>query len=152
MYWTTGEGKIQRANLKDGSGVEDLVTGLGYPHSIALDVAASKMYWTHSNWQDLWAGKKTSKIQRANLDGSSVEDLVTELVNPYGIALDVAAGKMYWAHNDTSPADIFAGKEYDKTGKIQRANLDGSGIEDLVTELDWPADIALDLAVGPTGN
>ena len=36
-------------------------------------------------------------IQRANLDGSAVEDLViTSLDNPYGIALVVAGGKIYW--------------------------------------------------------
>jgi hypothetical protein len=34
-----------------------------------------------------------SRIQRANLDGSGVEDLVTTGLNsPWGIALDVAAG------------------------------------------------------------
>ena len=35
----------------------------------------------------------TGKIQCANPDGSSVEDLVTGLGSPYGIALDVAGGK-----------------------------------------------------------
>ena len=71
------------------------------------------------------------KIQRANLDGSNIEDLVTQgLSGPAGIALDVAGGKMYWT-NDWS------------TGKIQRANLDGSNVEDLVIELREPAGIAL---------
>ena len=37
---------------------------------------------------------------------------------PWGIALDVAGGKMYWTD---------AGSD-----KIQRANLDGSGVEDLI--------------------
>ena len=66
------------------------------------------MYWT--DWE-------TDKIQRANLDGSQIEDLVTTgLDSPSSLALDVAGGKMYW---------IDAG-----TDKIQRANLDGSQIED----------------------
>ena len=39
MYWTDrGSDKIQRANL-DGSGVEDLVTGIDRPYIIALDLA-----------------------------------------------------------------------------------------------------------------
>ena len=43
------------------------------------------IYWTDDD-----------KIQRANLDGSNVENLVTQgLVDPEGIALDVAGGKMY---------------------------------------------------------
>ncbi len=86
--------------------------------------ASGKMYWT----DDI-----TAKIQRANLDGSSVEDLVTTGLNaPQGIAVDPASGKMYWT-------DIA-------THKIQRANLDGSNVEDLVTTgLSGPFGIALDL-------
>ena len=66
------------------------------------------MYWTDGG---------TDKIQRANLDGSDVEDLVTPAqgvgtVAPLGIALDVASGKMYWADYNAD--------------KIRRANLDGS--------------------------
>ena len=58
---------------------------------IALDVAAGKMYWTTFD---------VATIQRAGLDGSNVEDLVSEfrgyLVTPQDIALDAIAGKMYW--------------------------------------------------------
>ena len=47
------------------------------------------MYWTDD--------RRTDKIQRANLDGSNIEDLVTQgLSGPAGIALDVEGGKMYW--------------------------------------------------------
>ncbi len=85
-----------------------------------------------------WTDIATEKIQRANLDGSNIEDLVTEaqgLVSPMAIALDMAAGKMYWADASTE--------------KIQRANLDGSNVEDLVTEgLANPMGIALDMAAG----
>ena len=51
------------------------------------------MYWT--DWgtgPDLG----TAKIQRANLDGSNIEDLVTRLDTPRGPVLDVVGGKMYW--------------------------------------------------------
>ena len=69
-----------------------------------------------------WTDLGTDKIQRANLDGSDVQDLVklrhSRYGGPFGIALDVEGGKMYWTDNDTD--------------KIQRANLDGSNIEDLV--------------------
>ena len=62
-----------------------------------------------------WTDLDTKKIQRANLDGSNVQDLVTRtqgLSLPGGIALDIAGGKMYWVDFGTE--------------KIQRANLDGS--------------------------
>ena len=146
MYWTdaaspmAGDGKIQRAN-PDGSTIEDLVTtGLTMPTGIALDIAGGKMYWTNAAVP--FAG---SKIQRADLNGDSVEDLVcaagcrvtSTLTLPYGIALNVAEGKMYWT---------------DAAGnKIQRANLNGSSApENLVTTivLTKPVGIALDVAGG----
>ncbi len=56
---------------------------------------ASKLYWTD------WG---TDKIQRADLDGSNVEDLVSSagLNGPDGLALDMAGGKMYWTDAGTS--------------------------------------------------
>ena len=83
-----------------------------------------------------WTDYSTSMIQRANLDGTNIEDLVTMgLTFPYGIALDPLGGKMYWTD---------AGSD-----KIQRANLDGSNIEDLVsTGLSSPIGITLDLSAG----
>ena len=68
------------------------------------------MYWTNSG----------GTIQRANLDGSNIQDLVTGLDNSHGIALDVDEGKMYWT---------------DWGDKIQWANLDGSNVQDLVTAI-----------------
>ena len=125
IYWTDWNGgKIQRANL-DGTGVEDLVSGLKGTSHIALDLGDGKMYWTAT---------EAGKIQRANLDGTGVEDLVSGLRWPRGIALDLGNGKMYWTD---------AGRN-----KIQRANLDGTGVEDLVSEWIDPNDIALDLGAG----
>ena len=108
--WTTD--RIHRAN-RDGSQVEDVVTGVVAPAGLAVDGAGGKLYW---------ADRGTDKIQRSNLDGSQVEDLVTTgLVTPSGLALDAAGGKLYWTD---SGAD-----------RIQRSNLDGSDVEDLVTTL-----------------
>ena len=101
---------IRRANL-DGSNLETLLTAsdLGGVQEIALDVAGGKMYWTVRG--------PDTRIQRANLDGSELEVLVSSgLSDLHGIALDVDAGKMYWTD---------MGSE-----KIQRADLDGSNVED----------------------
>lgn len=88
-----------------------------------------KVYWTDSG---------TDKIQRADLDGSNVEDLVTGFAFPAGLAVDPAGGKMYW--NDTF--------DLPGTGQIRRANLDGSGVELLVSGLDTPVGITLDVEGG----
>ncbi len=125
-----------------------------------------------------WLDRATDRIQRSDLDGSNVEDLVTSgLSGPKELALDVAGGKMYWTDNGTDkiqranldgsqvedlvtvgligPAalelDVGAGKMYwtdQRTGKIQRSNLDGSSVEDLVTGLRDPQGLALDVAAG----
>ena len=61
-----GGGSVRCGNL-DGSDLQTLVTGLGSPGGIELDIHGGKMYWR--DWS-------TDKIQRANLDGSDVEDVV----------------------------------------------------------------------------
>ena len=103
---------------------------------VRVTVSSSpKMYWT-----DRFA----EKIQRANLDGSNVEDLITTGLDlPYGIALDVGRGKMYWTDlRYDSNTDSYH-------SKIQRANLDGSNVEDLITTgLTSPFFIALDVGRG----
>ena len=125
-----------------------------------------KIYWTEEG-----------KIQRANLDGSNVEDFVTTgLRHPWGIALDVGRGKMYWtdvgtdkiqrANLDGSQVeylvtteessgialDVGRGKMYWTEvvpGKIRRANLDGSNVENLITTgVSTPLGIALDVGRG----
>ena len=94
---------------------------------LALDVDAGKLYWTDSG---------SNKIQRANLDGSRVQNLVSVgLHSPEGLALDSEGNKIYWSDYGTN--------------KIQRANLDGSQVEDLVTTgLSSPEGLALDVEAG----
>ncbi|MYF93031.1 MAG: DUF5050 domain-containing protein [Gemmatimonadetes bacterium] len=169
MYWTSSNQPygIQRADL-DGSNVENVITGpelIGDPTEIALDAAGGKLYWTNPDSDtnrstiyranldgsdvetlmeregiidfalDLdqgrlyWTGARGT-IQRASLDGTNVEDLFAPKVRwPYGMALDVGREKMYWS----DPI----------VGSILRADLDGSGIEVLVSKLDEPRGIAL---------
>ena len=122
IYWTRPE-IIQTADL-DGMNTQGLITrGLHTPQSIALDITGNKIYWTEP---------RLDKIQRANLDGSNIQDLVERVESPYGIALDVAEDKMYWTARGTA--------------KIQCANLDGSNIQDVVTGVKKPGSIAIDFA------
>ena len=122
-----------------------------------------------------WTDQGTDKIQRSNLDGTQVQDIVTGQEVPPGIALDVAEGKMYWtdwnggiqranfdgtqienlrtraSYASAIALDVAAGKMYWETAfsnKIQRANLDGTQIQDLVTGENAIQGIALDVAAG----
>ena len=174
IYWS-GSGKIQRANL-DGSEVEDIITTSFYPDGIALDLVNGKIYWTE--WTEFPPNpdELTDTIQRANLDGSDIEVLVTGLLVPQAITLDIDGGKIYWTNwppvdtiqranldgtniEDVLPGsgglhdivfDFSEGKFYwadTSTTYIQRANVDGSEIEEVVAGLVSPRTVALD--IGP---
>lgn len=174
MYWTKAGG-IWRANL-DGSNAEPLLTTteVSTPIGIALDLANGKMYWTDRGERVDDGTPPIGNIKRANLDGSDVEVLVDVTYWPDGIAVDAASGKMYWtsrgsdrwrivqrANLDGSDVEILRGGggfgialdvEYGKMylanfSAIQRADLNGSNVEDLVTETRFLGGIAIDLAL-----
>ena len=81
-------------------------------------------------------------ISYANLDGSGGDALDISGISvevPYGIAIDPAAGRIYWA-SGSGPGS-----------RISVANLDGSGGEKLPISgapLNWPRGVAIDPAAG----
>ena len=143
MYWTDmgpggaadksvadKDGRIMRADL-DGQNIETLVhQGVTTtPKQLTLDVAGGKVYWCDRG--DVGDKNVDPKIMRANLDGSEVETLVsTDLMSPVGIALDLAKGKVYFS-------DRYA-------NDIKRANLDGTDVEVVVKDTEYPVDLAID--------
>ena len=126
MYWiNVNSGTLHRLV---GAEVENLVPSVRNATGLAIDVAGSKLYWTERT------GDSTGRIRRANLDGTNVQ-LVKELKSvPHGIALDAAGRKLYWTAS---------------SGKIKRANLNGSGSENVVPGgLESPKGLALDVSGG----
>ena len=124
VYWTEqvggDKGRIQRADL-DGSNVASVRELNNVPYGIAVDGSNGKLYVTNDR----------GKIQRMNLDGSNYEwNFIIKLDSPLGIAVDVAAGKVYWTEE----------------GTIRRANLNGSNRQDVVTGIESLAGIALSVA------
>ena len=121
LYWTD----TNRLYRYGGGEISaPIYMGVQGPTSIAVDVTGDKMYWV-----DKW----TDAIRRSNLDGTNVEDLLTEVATPEDIALDLVADKMYWTEQGTDA--------------IRRADLDGSNAEILV-QVEDPQSIALDVARG----
>ena len=126
IYWGSRT-TIKRANL-DGTDIQLVTGGLDYVR-IYLDVSGGKIYWLIL---------EHDKIQRADLDGANVEDIITGLSDdPLDLAVDVSGGKVYWTHR--------YGQIY-----IRRADLDGGNVEDLLirTERAEPSDIDLDVSAG----
>ena len=116
-----------------GQAAPDLVPSVSET-PVDQDSAFSHIYWRDSG---------TSKIQRANLDGSNIEDLVSikgssSFYGPHGFALDMNEGKIYWTTNDLT-------RDKDQ---IRRANLDGSNIETIFITESNIYDFALDINEG----
>lgn len=107
----------------DGSDVQPLIQLDGdYTGGMAIAESTGHMYW---------AGIETSKIYRANLDGSDIIEILDTGTSPIAVELDLVGQKIYWTENGTG-------------GVIRRANLDGTGIETLVTGLGNTLGLALD--------
>jgi len=85
-----------------------------YVHEVAdlaVDPLGDYLYWT-----DRYAGT----VSRVNLTGTSViEELYSGLVNPYGIAIDAAAGTLFWSEKGSSA------NGYDSF--IKSASMSGGG-------------------------
>ena len=87
----------------------------------------AKLYWT-----DIPGGA----VQSSERDGTDLNSLVTTgPVSPSGIAVDQAAGKMYWTN-------------WSGLTNIWRANLDGTAVEELVTGEAGANVITLDVEAG----
>ena len=91
-------------------------------------VAAQTVYWT-----DEAAGT----IVRADVGGTPTDLVTGQTHSKLGLAVDVVAGKIYWAHGDAGSWSIL------------KANLDGSVIEPV---LDTGARMAEGIAIDSSGG
>ena len=166
LYWTNARGRIQRANL-DGSGIQNVVQDLSAPTDIVVsngfiywtegrnsvrrvsisgqkivqDIAANlgtvgglavgggKVYWTEMT------AEGGGTINSANADGTGATELASILAVPMGISVDTAGRKVYWTN---------------ARGRVQRANLNGSGIQNVVDGLGSPGEIVISDSISET--
>ena len=112
LYWADG-GSLRRSNL-DGSGPEEIVSFPGVPVELAIHPTQGQVYWSDT----AGIGNNLHSIWRADMDGENIERIFYGEGTPAGVALDVTAGKVYWVHGSGTPS-------------VRRANLDGSGMEDI---------------------
>jgi DNA-binding beta-propeller fold protein YncE len=153
LYWTNmgnpkaNDGSIFRSDL-DGRNMTTIIApgGTFTPKQLQIDKPNGKLYW---------CDREGMRVMRANLDGSKIETLVdTSRGDPrpgadpnkwcVGIAVDAAAGKLYW----TQKGGDNAGE-----GSILRASVDipegrtpadRTDIELLYGNLPEPIDLDLD--------
>lgn len=122
--------RIRRSNL-DGSSVQVLVQNATswFPGLLGLDAINGKIYWGEVSWNQglFWS----------NLDGSSVQKIIWS-IPVRDIAVDTTAGQIYF-----TAAWSFGGG-----GAIYRANLDGTGLQQIIGNLRFPYGIAVDPGAG----
>ncbi|WP_317206832.1 PKD domain-containing protein [Niabella pedocola] len=103
-----GSKLVRKISLIPGSAAETVVNMTGKEaHGMAYDSVNKKIYYC--DFQNANAGK----IWRMDADGSNPVEVLSGLSAPYGVALNLAEGKMYIADG----------------ANVSRANLDGSGFE-----------------------
>jgi hypothetical protein len=86
-------GRLCRADL-DGSDIEVLLSGAGVnPRGLAVDMAGARIYWADSG---------SGTIKGAGLDGSAIGTVVSGLVAPRAIALNLEAHEIYWIQRGPS--------------------------------------------------
>lgn len=90
VYWANGGGNVGRATLT-GLGATNIITGLSGASYITLDLRdplGNKMYWSE---------EIGNYINRANRDGTDVEEYYTGVSNfPQGVAYDYQNDYIYW--------------------------------------------------------
>ena len=82
LYVTHSWGKMQRMNLNGENHQSNFIPELDSPKGIAVDAEGGRIYWT-----------ARGKIQRANLNGRNIQDVVTGLATPVGIALNAPTAR-----------------------------------------------------------
>jgi len=99
---------IRKLSLIPGSNVETVANMSGKGgHGMTYDHVSNKIYFCD------FENTNNGKILRMNLDGTNIEEVLTGLGSPYGVAINYAEGKMYIADG----------------ANVSRANLDGTGFE-----------------------
>jgi hypothetical protein len=156
LFWTTmgvpadNDGSLRRADL-DGTHVTTIVPAGGSytPKQLKLDLASQQLYWSD---------REGMRIQRAAVDGSALETLVTVASGDaarkdaanwcVGLALDLVHGFIYWTQK---------GPDNGMVGSLRRAHLqmpDGqtdttrTDIQVLYQGLPEPVDLDLDVSGG----
>ncbi|MEK6677684.1 MAG: DUF5050 domain-containing protein [Planctomycetota bacterium] len=125
----------------------------------------------HMYWGSI--SERERKIQRANPDGTNVEDLIVGLcLDPFAVAIDSAADYLYWTdgaqdkilrcnRDGTNMVTLFTATDFiapgialDQSGqkiywtdleasRVRRMNLDGSNVETVVASTASPGALVI---------
>jgi sugar lactone lactonase YvrE len=112
LYWADfDQSEIRRANVDGtaGAALASLSPGAG-PWGVAYDPLHDRIYWAEYN---------SGAIRGVDASGANASLVLAGRPNPTHLAVDPAAGKLYWI-------EAAGGGP-----RVHRANLDGTAVEDL---------------------
>jgi hypothetical protein len=131
LYWPNFDisgtlRQIESINV-NGTGRTIVVSqaNVGDPTAVEVDPVAGKIYWHDQS--------PSSRIRRANLNGTGVETFVASSGFASTISLDPYHGKIYWPNFDVSGT----------LRQIERINLDGTGREIVIPQASAGEPIAI---------
>ncbi len=135
VYWTERydiglglDGMVMQA-FTDGTGVSSVRQTIGQVFDIACDAAHNTLYWTqHFSILPRVVGGSYGIRSRSLTTGADTQLIQGLDYIPYGIAVDVVNGKIYWTGS----------------GAIHCCNTDGSSVQTLISDVDSPRGIAVD--------
>ncbi|KAL9960475.1 hypothetical protein ACROYT_G033940 [Oculina patagonica] len=122
IFWSdVAEDNIKRAYI-DGTNIT-VLHNVGRCFGLAVEWGSSQLYWTDD---------VRNTISVSDLEGNNIDTVVSNLDEPWGIALDPNNGLMFWTDWGQNP-------------KIERATLSGTQRVTIVTSnLELPNGIGLD--------
>ena len=140
---TTGSGKLSATTaITDANGRTQTTLTLGQPsgkHTVRVSASGiqSSVIFTANAIEPLiyWIEKHNGTLHCST--GTTVKNPVPSVQNATSLATDIRGGKLYWTQQTS-----------DNTGKIQRANLDGSNVQLVKKLTSVPRDLAVDTANG----
>ncbi|KAF7998627.1 hypothetical protein HCN44_011035 [Aphidius gifuensis] len=118
---------IQTVNMRNFSDVRTIISESGHadasPFKLAIDWLADNVYWTVT---------KKKIIEVAKLDGSCRKILLTDLDDPWSIAVFPKLGYLFWT-------------EWGNHRSILRSYLDGTNKKTIIsTDLSYPNGLSID--------
>jgi sugar lactone lactonase YvrE len=123
LFWVSASGEVVAGNLAAGTRQVVVSSILVSPYSVAFDPLTRQIYWTDYS---------RNTVARMFPDGSNPTEVLTDVVGS-SIAIDWRRRMIYWSD--------FHAEEM----RIRRSDLDGSNIEDFVTDsLGYPIGVEVD--------
>jgi hypothetical protein len=137
IYWgvlgDTGTSNFRRATLAGVIDPNFVITTTSRTRDIAIEPTSATAYW---------CDRQSGSILRRPLSGGANQTVISSMNAPHGIALDLEAGKVYWA--DTGARG--SGPQDTSARRIARFNFERTAFEIVSTRTltSEPWDLALD--------